>query len=662
MLDTGANIAGYRIEGVLGRGGMAVVYEARQLSLQRAVALKILDAGPSADAAMRERFRREGLTQAHIDHPNIVSIYEAGEHDGRSYLAMQLIRGTTLRERMGDGPLDPDLALRLLTPVATALDHAHERGLVHRDIKPQNILIGPGDHVYLADFGLTKGVRAATVTREGSWVGTPNYMAPEQIRGEPAARETDVYALAAVLLECLTGTVPFDMDSETAVLYAHLEAPRPRVTDRRSDLPAAIDDVIVRGLARDAGERQGTAGELLREAREALDSWAASPPSTAAPAPTAKPVPPPADTVLSAEPPVAETVASPAGGPTRLTPAEKGGATVLSPPGSGPDATVLTPPERRADATVLSPSAPRARRGGAVLAVAAVVAVAVAAGAFLLGRSGGEEAPATVRASSLEAGGAQVAVPAGWSRSDDAIPGSDVQLEDAAGLAGPEGQGALVGRADGEGRELPEAVASQLEKPAGGPELVELGDAVGLRFADLALKGVEAPVEAYTLPTADGVVTILCSRSSGATTGCDRIAGSVSLTSGEPVSPEADDAYAKDVDAVMSRLNRQRRSGVRELRAARTSSGQASRARTLATSYRQARSALDDISDPPSPERHRAIVSAVRAAETAYGSLASAARRESRGSYASARTAVRRADARIGSAVRRLAALGYDVS
>ena len=182
MLEVGRILGNYRIVGVLGRGGMGVVYEATQISLQRTVALKILSADVSADGAFRERFRHEGLIQAKLDHPHIVTVIEAGELEGHLFIAMRLVRGPTFADLIAGG-LEPERALRLLGRVAEALDAAHEAGLIHRDIKPQNILVGPREHPYLADFGLTKASETPAFTRAGQFVGSIHYSAPEQIAG-----------------------------------------------------------------------------------------------------------------------------------------------------------------------------------------------------------------------------------------------------------------------------------------------------------------------------------------------------------------------------------------------------------------------------------------------------------------------------------------------
>lgn len=285
MLDQGTIVAGYRIDGVLGVGGMAVVYRATQLSLNRPAAMKVITSEASDDPFFRERFRREGQLQAAIDHPHIVTVYEAGESEHGLFLAMRVVRGPTLKDLILSGQLDPARAVDLLTQVAEALDAAHEVGLIHRDVKPQNILIGAHDHAYLADFGLTKAPGGAGLTEEGQFLGTIDYVSPEQARGGNATHCSDIYALTGVLCECLTGEVPFPRPSEPAVLYAHMSDPPPRVSERRPDLPAALDDVIARGMAKDPDDRPGSATELMQDAARAAPTAAAA----AAPSPAPPP-------------------------------------------------------------------------------------------------------------------------------------------------------------------------------------------------------------------------------------------------------------------------------------------------------------------------------------------------------------------------------------
>jgi serine/threonine-protein kinase len=299
VLDRGTIVAGYRIDGLLAVGGMAVVYRATQLSLNRVAALKVLASELSDDPVFRERFRREGQLQAAIDHPHIVTVYEAGQTEHGLFLAMRVVRGPTLKDLILSGELEAGRALRLLTQVADALDAAHDVGLIHRDVKPQNILVGARDHAYLADFGLTKAPGKSGLTEEGQFVGTIDYVSPEQARGETATDRSDVYALAAVLCECLSGQVPFPKPNEPAVLYAHMSEPPPRLSERRSELPRALDDVVAQGMAKDPDARPRSATELMREVARAFPQAAAAaeaaPPAASAEETRPRPVDDPAD-------------------------------------------------------------------------------------------------------------------------------------------------------------------------------------------------------------------------------------------------------------------------------------------------------------------------------------------------------------------------------
>ena len=253
---------------------MGAVYQATQLSLGRVVALKLLAPNLSDDPGFRARFEREGHVQAALDHDHIVTVYEAGQSDYGLFLAMRLIAGPTLKQLILDGSLDPRRSLRLLAQVAHALDTAHRAGLIHRDIKPQNILIGKGDHAFLADFGLIKAPDEARLTGTGQFIGTIDYVAPEQIQAEPATAASDIYALAGVLYECLTGEVPFPRPSDAATLHAHVMRPPPKVSERRPDLPAALDDVIAQGMAKDPDSRPALAAELIQAAARVLSASA----------------------------------------------------------------------------------------------------------------------------------------------------------------------------------------------------------------------------------------------------------------------------------------------------------------------------------------------------------------------------------------------------
>ena len=271
-LDIGSTFAGHRIDSVAGRGGMGVVYRATQLSLDRTVALKVVSPVLVDDPQVRERFVREARSAASLEHPHVIPIHYAGEEDGVGYITMRHVDGDDLRGLVRrEGPLAPERAARLIAQVAAALDAAHAAGLVHRDVKPANVLLGPGDHVYLTDFGLTKCLQeASAATHTGGWIGTLDYVAPEQIRGERVDARTDVYALGCLLHFLLSGQVPFTGEGHERKLWAHLTEPPPPLPE----LPA-FDAVIVRALAKRPAERFQSAGDLGRAALAAAAGEAA---------------------------------------------------------------------------------------------------------------------------------------------------------------------------------------------------------------------------------------------------------------------------------------------------------------------------------------------------------------------------------------------------
>ncbi|MEU2390825.1 serine/threonine-protein kinase [Streptomyces sp. NPDC007369] len=319
----GKQIAGYRVERMLGRGGMAVVYSAKDLRLDRTVALKLIAPERARDDTFRRRFTHESRVAASIDHPHIVPIYEAGETEGVLYIAMRYVSGLDMRALLDrEGPLPVATALRIASQVASALDAAHAHDLVHRDVKPGNILVAAGtdsdhpEHVYLTDFGLTKkSLSLSGFTTAGEFVGTLDYMAPEQISGRPVDGRCDLYSLACVVYESLTGGPPFEREEDAALLWAHQYDPPPPLTEKRPDIAAAADEALGKALAKVPEDRYDSCLEFVAAMRAATGTAARSSD------PESRVTPRPPGIAAGAEPPpeppswAAPVFRDPSGGP-----------------------------------------------------------------------------------------------------------------------------------------------------------------------------------------------------------------------------------------------------------------------------------------------------------------------------------------------------------
>ena len=637
---------------------MGVVYRATQLSLNRSVALKILSSDLGDDESFRERFRREGLLQAAIDHPHIVTVYDTGETEHGLFLAMRMVRGPTLKDMILSRELDPPRALRILRQVAEALDTAHDVGLTHRDIKPQNILIGARDHAYLADFGLTKAPdEAGRLTATGQFVGTIDYVSPEQIQGEAATPRSDIYALTGVLYECLVGTVPYPKPAEAAVVYAHITEPPPRPTAERPELPQEIDEVVAKGMAKDADDRYGSAGELLEAAHKALgQTIEGTPPAGAVASPEER----------GARGNGAQT--QPAGSPLPHSPEDiAGGVTAASPVHAAPTAPAQAP----AGATVPAAPTREERRTVPLAAIVAALAVLGALAGFLIGSgsSGSDSQSGGDLPNSASSGSLTISFPSDWKRS-----GEDPKVA-GMGFSGPivltaadfPGAQLVAGQLDGAGPTLlPATFLARLAREPARDDAVKLGALQAFRYDDLIAQGTAGPVTVYAAPTTEGVATVTCvagtRRAPEFGPACERIAGSLELAQGEglPLGPRAD--FAKAAGAALRRLDRSAAGGRRRLRAARTAAAQASAAGSLARVYRSAaRSVSRAPAGPFERDATKGLLTALRRIATGYSSAASAARAGSRGRYAAAGREVRRGGRALRRALADLRALGYTV-
>jgi tRNA A-37 threonylcarbamoyl transferase component Bud32 len=270
FLSPGTIVSGYRIEAPLGAGAMANVYRATDLGLEREVALKVLNEKSKDDRIVLTRFKREGAIHGQLKHPNIVQVYHAGQSKYGLFIAMELM-AETLADQLLRGPLDPGHAIALLTPVAAALDYANGEGHIHRDVKPENILLDKAGTPYLTDFGIAKSLGLQRITRTRPGIGTPGYAAPEQVEGKSLTRRADVYSFAAVLYQCLVGVVPIPKFAGKGKLVQPGRR-LPRASSQNPALPVTFDPVLRKGLARKPGRRYGSATLLVDAAREALEA------------------------------------------------------------------------------------------------------------------------------------------------------------------------------------------------------------------------------------------------------------------------------------------------------------------------------------------------------------------------------------------------------
>lgn len=622
MLSVGSEVEGYRIEGILGYGGMGVVYEATETDLKRKVALKILPAHLSGDPAFRERFRREGEIQAALDHQHIIPVYAAGETESGLFIAMRLVRGPTLKDLLEAGSLDASRTVSVLAQIADALDTAHAAGLIHRDVKPQNVLVAEHDHAYLADFGLTKGAGHSGLTRTNEFLGSISYVAPEQVRGEDATSASDIYAFGAMLYECLTGKVPFPKPSEAAVLFAHVNEPPPAVSTHRPDLPAALDGVVARAMAKEPADRFASASALIDAAREAFGGV-----------------------------PVGE--APPPRAPAPSDPDE---------PGAGPLPRTRTSAPRQAE----RPRGPvRRSRALAILGVAALIAAALGVVAGTRSSSSGSAVATTTTANR----DLTVRHPETWQVSTAAPSRLAVASPTAIDLQAPGASDA--GFTAGVTREvgpdlIPRALRARIAGPLPSRERVRIGEYEGYRYAGVRLDGDRRRLTLFTIPTTEGVAALTCFgpvASRPALAACERIVDTVTLRRARTDRLGPDRAFAAALATTMTGVNRARATQRRAMRAARKRTTLARGADATSAGYAAAARRLRTVRVVPDAVPARAaLVTALQDAATGYGRLGDAARRGSSGAFRNASRDVRRAEARLRAALLDLERLGYRVA
>jgi serine/threonine-protein kinase len=654
MLQAGETLAGYRIEAIAGVGGMGVVYRATQLSLERRVALKVLSTTLVGNHRFRERFRLEGRHAAALDHPNIIPVYEAGESNGLMFIAMRFVDGPTLADMVTQQSLTGRDTLRILTAIASALDAAHESGLVHRDVKPHNILMTGGGHPYLADFGITKGAQASGLTHSGDFVGSVAYVAPEQIDGRDVTAQSDIYSLTAVLFHCLTGTLPYDHDTEAALMHAHLFAPPPTMIGLGIDAPRALDELIARGMAKSPTDRFSSATELIEGCARVLpdaaldrtpplapgvsfsssgaepqvDPWARD---SAAPAPAAPAFVPDWGAPAPAPPPaVADQAFAPAGG---MTAADR-----------RPEAPAAAP--ARAGPRFDVPGVPWADMKVPALILAGILAVIGAPLlGYVLGKGDDSSGPPVVRSQA-----SQVSYAPPWEPSGATIPGLGV--DGAVGLRRSDGMVLVAGRLRDPSPGFDPAPASLRDKAA--RELhavrIRLGDRDGIRYAVPLRAGGSLWMVAF--PDTKGWSTVACTATSGRPdAACATVAATMRSRTAKPIALGGDKRAAEGLDRVIRRLNRARASA-RPRIASRSTATRARGFRGLARADLSAARSLGNLKlGPQEAALFAAAVTELRAEAKVLGSLAGAARDRRRAAYERGRESLQAAERRLQAAV-----------
>jgi hypothetical protein len=633
----------YEILREIGRGGMATVYLARQTDLDRFVALKELAAFQASDPSVAERFVRESRVAGSLSHPNIVTVHDSFVHDGGTpYIAMEYLERGSLRAHVGQ--LSLAQVSGVFEGLLAGLAHAEQHGIVHRDLKPENVMVTADGRVKIADFGIamamTEMKSGAFVTATGHTVGTPTYMAPEQAMATDVGPWTDLYAVGCIAFELFTGNVPFhDTDAPMAILLRHVNEEIPAVKSVEPSVDAGISDWIERLLVKEPTKRTQSAVDAWDEYEEIVigllgPRWRreARLLERTAQVDTTKPLTPAPVEAMSAEP------------------------APLPPPEPEPQP---EPEPPTAETVMPAPPRPeRAERNPLPIVIGAGVVIAAILG-FVLGSSGGGQANAGDLVKSNAA--MKLKVPGAWADAPPPqIPGLTLSDPRAA-----TGEGSTVSFGTVRGADTPSLLSPALLQTAGGvPKhrtAVKLGpDGVqAYRYGDVRLRGIDQPVTLYTVPTAQGVVTVACVPTSNT---CDGVANTVELRGSDafPVGPSAD--YAKAVGKAFAALNSAVAAGQAKLAKAKTPAAQAAAARQVQNAYRHAAATLRKLQLSPADRGINArLAAALGALAKAYGQAATAAADHDKAGFQKARAAITKDQGELNAAIANLRAAGYEV-
>jgi serine/threonine protein kinase len=628
LLRAGDVIGGFLIEDVIGIGGMAIVYRAEQVSLGRPVALKVLSNKLTRDEVFRERFRREGTHAAALEHPNIVPVYDSGEQEGLLYLAMRLVEGTNLAELIQTRGLTADQTIEILRPIASALDTAHAAGLIHRDVKPQNILITAQNHPYLADFGVAKGSNTDGLTATGGFVGSVNYASPEQIKGLTLTPASDVYALTAVLYQCLTGHVPYPRETDAGIMHAHLTEPPPTLpplTGADSD----FHTVFARGMAKDPGARYGHAGDMVNAAGLSVSRM----PSKSRKAVPAFPVEVAGDSV-SVDTPSAD-LGSDDGA---VTPAAVSSFTVAD--------------QRRPTAPEPEEQTERPTRRWPLMAGFAGLVVVVTAAVLVLSGSGGSHP-------TISRGYIELSYVKPWHAVAATSDIYGLHFENAIGLsnstasltAGTLANGALLPGAPPPGLKTGSPVSPQ---GAG----IRLATATALRYDFSTHHGV-IDISLIVIATTRADLAVLCSSSSQiGLSSCVKIARTAQVIGVQIVPAGADPTLAQGLSKSLF-ASVAARTKIAGLSSSHLPT-RAEAARGIAVADTHTMHSLNELSPEPRDQHGvTALASALGREASALGSLAGAAARIDRHEYESATVAIEESHRSLSSALSRLRKMGF---